>query len=251
MHIAIANYGNDSIALIQWAYEQQLSDLTVVSVDTGFAAPSWPARVQKAEHWVRSLGFTVVRLKSQVSFAEVVKTRGSFPSRKFQWCAGFLKGLAILEWLDSPAIDPEYRATILLAYRRSQSRKRAQLPELLESSEHYNDRHVWHPLFQHSLAERDALVQRAGFPLLGHRSLECDPCIQSTQNDWMRMEPTTIDRLTKLETELGQTMFTYADARNFQEAVTRAQQAGIRFQGSVDEAGLFDQGCESPFGCGL
>lgn len=33
-----ASYGNDSIAMLRWAYEQELADVTVVYCDTGWAA---------------------------------------------------------------------------------------------------------------------------------------------------------------------------------------------------------------------
>ena len=49
MYVIIGNFGNDSIALIEWVRQQQLSNLFVVSVDTGWAAHEWADRVNQAE----------------------------------------------------------------------------------------------------------------------------------------------------------------------------------------------------------
>jgi len=51
-HFIFASYGNDSIALIQWAYEKQLKNVAVIHSDTGWASPTWEERVTKAEQWV-------------------------------------------------------------------------------------------------------------------------------------------------------------------------------------------------------
>ena len=48
-HVIFASYGNDSIALIQWAHERGLTDVAVAYSDTGRAAPWWPDRVEQAE----------------------------------------------------------------------------------------------------------------------------------------------------------------------------------------------------------
>ena len=57
MHIIFASYGNDSVALIQWAHERRLTDVTVLYSDTGWAADWWAERVLKAGWWL-SLGTT-------------------------------------------------------------------------------------------------------------------------------------------------------------------------------------------------
>ena len=40
-HLIFASYGNDSIALIQWAHERSLPDVHVAYTDTGWAADWW------------------------------------------------------------------------------------------------------------------------------------------------------------------------------------------------------------------
>ena len=46
-HLIFASYGNDSIALIQWAHERGLPSVHVAYSNTGWAADWWLARVPK------------------------------------------------------------------------------------------------------------------------------------------------------------------------------------------------------------
>jgi len=174
MHFIIGNYGNETIALLSWAKANNLSDLYCLYVDTGWAAPSWGERVHAAESWVRSLGFTPLTLKSQLDFAEMVRSRGEFPNRKFQWCASTLKGLTLLDYLEVQ--DPLREGIIMLPHRRSLSPKLQDLPEWVEESEYYAGRKLWYPLYLHDEALVQARVAATPFPWLLHRSLECDPC---------------------------------------------------------------------------
>jgi aryl carrier-like protein len=64
-HVIFASYGNDSIALIQWAHERRLSGVHVAYSDTGWAAEWWLARVEVAEAWAQGLGFTTHRIASE------------------------------------------------------------------------------------------------------------------------------------------------------------------------------------------
>src|SRR3990167_5336990 len=98
MNIIIANFGNDSIALIQWAHEHHLDNVTVIYVETGWAAPEWGKRVEHCQSWLKKLGMNSVTLKPRLSFTDLMQERGQFPTRKFQWCASILKGAVIVNW---------------------------------------------------------------------------------------------------------------------------------------------------------
>lgn len=175
MNVLVANYGNDSIALIQYAFEQGIPDVTVVSIDTDYAPPSWSERVKAAEIWAQSLGFKIVRLKSKLGFNALIEAQGEVPTPKFAWCAVYLKGDTLRTWLST--FDPLKETQLLLARRRDQSPLFSSLSEHLEQTEEYEGRDVWHPLYRHSDVEITALAKKALLPLLSHRSLECDPCI--------------------------------------------------------------------------
>lgn len=237
MFILIANFGNDSIALIEWAKQNKLKNLKIVSVDTGWAAPRWQKRVELAREYILKAGFEFIRLDSPLSFPELVKSKNNFPNTKFHWCAKFLKGLPILDYLDE--IDPELETVILLSKRRAQAEKLANMHEFEEESELFGWRKLWHPMCELSLAERDQLITQAGFEILNTRSLECDPCIYNQKRDFVEMEPESKSKLEKLEAELGRPMFAQSALDNLEDKNLGA-----------DERDVYFTGCGSEFGCG-
>ena len=127
MNIIFGNYGNQTLAAIQWVFEAKLSDVSVVSVSTGWAAAEWLPHVAAAEAFADRCGFKVVRLASKPDFSELIADRQGFPSTQFQWCAGFLKGLVLLDWLDEQ--DRRGQATLIFGKRRRDSRANFDLPE--------------------------------------------------------------------------------------------------------------------------
>lgn len=92
-HLIFASYGNDSIALIQWARERSLPDVHVAYGDTGWAAEWWAGRVDQAEAWVRSLGFVPHRITGEGMEALVARKK-AWPrggGGKYQFCTEALK----------------------------------------------------------------------------------------------------------------------------------------------------------------
>jgi hypothetical protein len=205
MNVNSSSYGNDSVAMIQWAHETGLPDVHVLFIDTGWAATGWLDRVSKAEEWVKSLGFNAVRLTPEVQFEELMRSKKGFPSQRYQWCSVHLKGVPFLGWIDEA--DKECKATVLIGKRRDESPERADTAEFIASSEYHGGRRVWHPLFLHTDADRDALLHRAGFEPLPHRSRECSPCINSNRADLRLLDETDIAKVEALESEVGKTMF--------------------------------------------
>lgn len=226
-------YGDESIALVQWAYEAGLS-ATVVYVDTGWAAESWQQRIQLGEAHAKACGFKTLRIVSEITFADAVIGRGEFPSSKFQWCSALLKGLPFVDWLET--VDTAGHAVILIAKRAAAALAHAALPEWIEPCQFHGDRTVWHPMLAVIDAERDALLERAGFVPLNHRSLECEPCVNSTESDLERFNYNHNDkqRLVELEQELGSSW-------KWKPALPVPEKY-------LD---LFYRGCGNHFGCGL
>jgi len=193
-----------------------------------------------------------VQLSSKAGFAELAEQQGGFPSKKFLWCANFLKALPLLEWLDSACIDPSAESTILLARRRSAAASQFNLSEHIAESEHYGDRHVWHPLYKHSDTDMQALARKSGLPILEHRSLECDPCVNAYEADILRMDLPILERTKNLEQKLDQKMFAsevYGGAANIIRARELLEKNKRRTDKNYYE--LFTQGCGASFGCGL
>lgn len=204
MHIISSSYGNDSIAMIRWAHERGLQAVTVVYCDTGWASPRWPQRVAAGEALARSYGFQTVVAKS-LGMAELVRMKKGWPGNGQQFCTAHLKGLPFLQWADEA--DPECIGTVIIGKRRAESEKRKDTPEFIEASEHHGGRRVWHPLYAHTDNERNALLVRAGFDVLPHRSLECNPCVNANRADFLRLTPGEIERVNDLEAEIGKPMF--------------------------------------------
>lgn len=239
MYCLIANFGDDSVAMIQQAYELGLEDVIVLSVDTGWQASAWQARVDSARSWTQGLGFDSVHLKPEHDFSALVKARKQFPSQQFHWCAGFLKGMAILNWLE--AHDEDLAAVVLLANRRKMSKAQADLPESILESERYDDREVRYLLADCDEVKRNNLIAKTPFKTpLNHRSLECQPCIHFTQRDTVTLSTEDITRTLDLEREIEQPMFD----KGFVAYLTILEKNTNYY----DE---FAKSCSWDYGCGL
>ncbi len=205
MYIISVSYGNDSVALIQWAHEQGLENVFAVYCDTGWAHPDWPGRVAKGMALAEKYGFTTWNVKGQFTFESMVKMKKGFPSQKMQFCSGILKVIPFGDFAEF--IDPAKKATVIIGKRRSESRARANTPEFVIASEHQEGRNVWHPLYKHTDEERDTLIKRAGFKPLLHRSMECCPCVNANRQDLRETPESQIEKLRKLEADTGRELF--------------------------------------------
>ncbi len=243
MYVIFGNYGNPTVALMQWAHEEKLADVYVVSVDTGWAAESWLARCEAGYALARRYGFQVQVLRPKAQMADLVKDRGSFPSIKFQWCPGFLKGLPLLDWLDGEQ-DIDGVATILTGKRKIVSRTPHLLEEFIEESEHYGHRRVWNPLINKGDDSFKALIERSGLSLLAHRSLECDPCIHAQAADFQRLASADCKKTRAVEVLVDKTMF----ERPIDEMVR--QYKGQACATVMGKHGQFSMGCGDEFACG-
>ena len=172
MYVIFASYGNDSMALIQWARERRLRDVTVVYSDTGWAADYWPERVEQAEAWVRHLGFHAARTHSE-GMKNLVIRKKAWPrggGGKYQFCTESLKKAPARQWLEKH--DPEGIATCINGIRRCESANRITAPEWVEQSFDHGGRELWSPLVRHTHADRDALIKRTPFDVLPYKSKE-------------------------------------------------------------------------------
>jgi 3'-phosphoadenosine 5'-phosphosulfate sulfotransferase (PAPS reductase)/FAD synthetase len=204
MNVISASYGNDSMAMIQWAHECSLQNVTVVYCDTGWSAPWWPQRVEQGEAIAHKYGFATAIVKS-LGMAELIRIKQGWPGNGQQFCTAHLKGLPFLQWIDEA--DPDYKAVVLIGKRRAESPARRNIPEHVMGSEPHGGRNIWFPLYRHSDEDRNALLHRAGFEPLLHRSLECNPCVNANREDFRRLTPGEIERVNDLEAEIGKPMY--------------------------------------------
>lgn len=242
-----SSYGNDSIAMIQWAHERDLRYVTVVYIDTMWSAPGWDKRVALGEAIAESYGFETIRLGS-IGFEKLVRDRKGFPWQAQQFCTLHLKCVPFLAWLDE--IDEDLDALVMIGKRRAESKARAHTQQFVHKSEMHGQRTLWQPLYLHTDEERDALVKRAGAPLLNHRSQDCSPCVNANRQDFLMLTTEQIERVNALEVEIGKPMF----------RPKRYKTVGIygvmmwakygRNKKDVEDV-LEEEGCGSPFGCRL
>lgn len=203
MNIIFASYGNDSLALIQWAADRGLKDVTVAYSDTGWCSKSWHQRVEKGEAWAQSLGFKTVRLASE-GMEGLVRRKKAWPrggGGRFQFCTEALKEKPALEWMET--VDAEKEATCLIGVRREESANRATHPEFVEESPRHGGRELWAPLVRYTEADRNALLVKTPFEPLPHRSKECWPCVNARKAELKLADDETINRIEAIEIDMG------------------------------------------------
>lgn len=248
-YIISSSYGNDSVALIQWAHEKELEDVTVTFCDTGWAAPDWGVRVERCSAWARNLGFKTATIKS-MGMEELVRIKQGFPSNQHQFCTAHLKGVPFLTWCDEN--DPDLEAVVMVGKRRAESVSRQNTPEFIEHSEYHGDRRLWHPLYKHSDKRRNLLLERAGFEVLPHRSQECSPCVNANRLDFQLLTTEQIERVNNLEVEMGRSMFRPKrfGALGIHGVIAWAHHGRKRMELDPDEL-IEGSGCDGHYGCGL
>ncbi len=246
------NYGDNSIAVLQYI-KQQIAQgkldtalpIYSVYVKTSWEAKGWLDRVKQVEEYTKKIGFIPVSLIAKNPFPDLVREKNSFPTTKFQWCSGILKGLPFLDWLDT--IDTKCQATIVLPKQEALTRGRV-IPEYIAECEYHGERRIWHPLAKLSIAARDKLVKEAGFNLLGHRSLECQPCVNSNNFDLNNLALADINKVKVLEQELKQSMFAFSQGIEHKIKILPTDGKPKQEKTYMD---AFYQGCGERFGCGM
>lgn len=203
--IIFASYGNDSIALLQWARINfgKEHNVAVVYSDTGWAADWWESkRVLPGEEFARSCGFEPFRTTS-IGLPDLVRKKKAWPRQGMQFCTSELKIEPALAWMED--FDPFGMATVMVGVRRCESRMRSVFPLTLDASPAHGDRSLFAPLVDHDDAARDALCTSAGFDVLPHRSKECFPCINDNRADLKLLDEPTVEKVETLENEMGVT----------------------------------------------
>ena len=253
MNIIFSSCGNDSVATIQWAFDQGLEDIIVAYSDTQWASPSWKYRVDSVSQWVFDYGGEFVTIPSE-GFANLVRRKKAFPANGMGFCSFELKIKPAMEWLD--VIDPQKIATCYVGVMRIESEKRKNWPLVIQESPNHGGRKLVSPLADMTLDGRNELLMRAGFDILPHRSEECTPCINATIPDIQKISEHDLIKVVNLEDEMGvgersgkhKYMFRYqrmGGAKGFAQVKRWADQGGGNY--SPDQEDLF--GCDSGF-CG-
>ncbi|MBA2709395.1 MAG: phosphoadenosine phosphosulfate reductase family protein [Tatlockia sp.] len=243
-NLIIGNFGNHSLAAMQALIEREVLGLHFVYVKTGWAAERWVERVNACTEYACRHGVEVHELNALATFSEMVLDRKQFPSPKFQWCASFLKGLPLINFLDN--FDPVCNDLIVSGKRRLDSRRFAKLQEFDFDDEYYQGRTLWHPLWQLSDNEFKKLIKNTGFEFEPQPSLECSPCIHVRSEELRQLDLKLLERLESLELEIGQTMFQLPIKDLY---VKETLETPMKNE-SKPCLQQFDRGCGGPWGCG-
>lgn len=208
-HVVGLSGGKDSVALWLWAIRTGL-DPVAVYVDTGW---EWEGHHRHLDELERRIG-PIHRTAPVATFAEMVRRKGSFPSRVRKWCTEDLKLKPFRAWLDTYRDETERDVELLLGIRREESASRAEAPER-EWSDFY-DCDVWRPILDWTIDQVVEEHHRAGVPMHplyfeGAERVGCFPCVNAPKAELAavgRLAPERIDEIRQLEAEVGQTMFT-------------------------------------------
>jgi 3'-phosphoadenosine 5'-phosphosulfate sulfotransferase (PAPS reductase)/FAD synthetase len=199
------SYGNDSIALIQWLHEYDLKHslgrVVCLFNDTGWAADWWMKRVDNAEeNLVKKYGFIPSRT-SCIGMRKLIVQKNAWPNMLARFCTEELKIVPTHNWLI--VHDVEGLAEMVCGVRREESQDRAAWPEYVPASDKNEGRAEWSPMVEVKKVERDALVLRAGFQVLPHRSRECR-CVLANSTDLKTWTEGDIKDIEEQEAILGQ-----------------------------------------------
>lgn len=208
-YVVFCSYGNDSIAMLQLLVEYQLQKqkkICVLYSDTGWADPAWGDRVERGEEWATSKGFHCFRTTA-MGFTDLVRQKKVFPRGLMQFCTSELKIYPAQRWLADN--DPKKQAVCVNGVRRAESQRRANTPVFVPVSDAHGGRALWSAVAEFSNEDRDAMIAKAGFEVLPHRSKECSPCIFANRKDLRQVPPCRVDEIRALEEQLGdgRTMF--------------------------------------------
>lgn len=254
MNIIFSSCGNDSVATIQWAFDQGLEDIVVAYSDTQWASPSWKYRVDSVRQWVFDYGGEFVTIPSE-GFSNLVRRKKAFPANGMGFCSYELKIKPAMEWLDS--FDPDKKAVCYVGIMRLESEKRKNWPLVIESSPNHGGRKLISPLADLTVDDRNELLASAGFDVLPHRSRECSPCINATIADIQQTPEEDIIKVVNLEDEMGvgevsgKSKFMFrphrmAGAKGFRQVKAWADQGGGKY--SPEQEDLF--ACADAY-CGI
>lgn len=125
-----------------------------------------------------------------------------WPTSQDRFCTQVLKIQPYLAWMGYH--DPECLAISVCGVRREESVERNGWPLFTESSHKDDGRPLWSPLVFHTKEERDALIQRAGWEPLPHRSRECK-CVLANRADLASWDEKDITQIEQVEEAAGMT----------------------------------------------
>lgn len=209
-HIVSVSGGKDSVAAWLLATREGLDPIAVYQ-DTRWEWSGHYAHLAMLEERIGPIR----RVHAAETFAQLVRRKGTFPSRVRRYCTEELKILPCAELLNQIREEVQDDITLIVGIRAEESADRAEMPEREWHSAY--DCEVWRPLLRWTVQDVISEHKRAGIPMHplyyeGAERVGCFPCIGAPKAEIAavaRLMPERIDEIRQLEAEIGQTMFTF------------------------------------------
>ena len=195
--------GNDSVALVQWMLDNVPDErFIVIYNNTGWARAEWAGRMEVIAAWCKQRGVAFYETQS-MGMEALVRHKKIWPkpASDMQFCTSYLKTRPTEKFLDE--IDPDKLLTCVNGVRREESNNRRDAPEWVDSSSKHGGRELWSPMVRVLTPERDALIEKAGFSVLPHQSMECYPCVCANKGDLAMLDDQRIDEIEAIELSMG------------------------------------------------
>jgi len=165
------------------------------------------ADLWKTEGFAETKGYNS---EDELTFVEMSKIKGRWPSRRAQFCTDILKLRPQRRWVEDNIEDDYERYT---GVRRDESEARKNTP--FREWDDYFDCYVNHPLADWTKQKCFDYVRHHGEEInplysLGFGRVGCAPCINSGKDDilrWKQRAPEMIDKIRQYEKESGRTFF--------------------------------------------
>lgn len=223
LNIVNISGGKDSGCVAAWA-KNNLPDFVAVFCDTGWESPITMAHLSYLEQW---LGQPIIHLKAERQFADMVRHKGRFPSRKAQFCTETLKVQLCINYVLAQDDD----VTVYCGKRREESDARRHTPKSDEYLKPGNgltyrvrDARAWlehhtadvyRPIVDWVVADvfsYAAMYGQLPNPLYkqGFARVGCFPCINAKHSEVRliaELYPEKIEEIAALEQEVGTTFF--------------------------------------------
>jgi 3'-phosphoadenosine 5'-phosphosulfate sulfotransferase (PAPS reductase)/FAD synthetase len=215
--VASVSGGKDSAAMSLWLHENDIEHERVFN-DTGWEHPDTYEYIRG--ELTRVIG-PIREIQPERGFEDLVRHKGMFPSRLKRFCTQFLKIYPARDYLESLG-----GASInAVGIRAGESVARSKLFDWEPEPEMGLNVEIWRPLLGWTIDDVIAIHRRHGLRpnplyLSGSSRVGCWPCIFARKAEIRHIadtDPATIDRIRKLEAEVG-------DA-----ARARAEKKGLAF----------------------
>lgn len=203
--IASISGGKDSAAMSLWLHEQGIEHERVF-LDTGWEHPATYEYIRGP--LAETIG-PITWLRADKQMVELIRRKGTFPSRMRRWCTWELKVVPLRKYIRTQ-IDAGEDVVNVVGVRAEESTSRARLPEWEWSDA--LDCETWRPILRWTEEDVIAIHRRHGLRpnplyLLGAHRVGCWPCIYARKGEIRLIadtDPGRIGEIAELERELSE-----------------------------------------------